>query len=113
MDLLRYSRRRGGIFRTVSAIILVLFLKGCGPEVSEPDKTSFGGEALGTTYGITYYSEGPSENKINNLAFQQAIDSTFGVINQSMSTYLPDSDISRINRGRYHGAGRCHVPRGI
>lgn len=50
------------------------------------------GSALGTTYNITYLS-----NK--ELDFQTEIDSVFAAVNKSMSTYLPDSDISKINRG--------------
>ncbi|MGY5847178.1 FAD:protein FMN transferase [Salegentibacter sp. HM20] len=50
------------------------------------------GEALGTTYQIKYYSE-------KEIELNKALDSIFRSINQSMSTYLPDSDISRINAG--------------
>lgn len=50
------------------------------------------GEALGTTYQILFFH--PEE-----LDLQKSVDSIFVVINNSMSTYLDDSDISRINRG--------------
>ncbi|MBT8291334.1 MAG: FAD:protein FMN transferase [Muriicola sp.] len=50
------------------------------------------GEALGTTYSIIYISK-------DTLNLQRQIDSVFSVVNQSMSTYIPGSDISRINRG--------------
>ncbi len=50
------------------------------------------GEALGTTYSIQFYSE-------NELEFDKALDSIFEVVNASMSTYISNSDISRINRG--------------
>ncbi|MEL6975117.1 MAG: FAD:protein FMN transferase [Bacteroidota bacterium] len=50
------------------------------------------GEALGTTYGITFIAK-------EKIDAQQQIDSVFRVINASLSTYIPDSDISRINRG--------------
>ncbi len=53
--------------------------------------TQFGG-ALGTSYSITIlYPEA--------LNLEREIDSVFRVINYSMSTYLPDSDISKINDG--------------
>ena len=42
---------------------------------------------------IILYSKGKS-NSVN----QDEIDSLFAVINQSMSTYMADSDISKINR---------------
>lgn len=50
------------------------------------------GSALGTTYKIIYIT--PSD-----LDLGKEIDSVFAVINQSLSTYIPDSDISKINRG--------------
>ncbi|MEL6304214.1 MAG: FAD:protein FMN transferase [Bacteroidota bacterium] len=50
------------------------------------------GEALGTTYGLTFIAK-------EKIDAQQQIDSVFRVINASLSTYIPDSDISRINRG--------------
>ncbi|MGI0107547.1 FAD:protein FMN transferase [Salinimicrobium sp. WS361] len=50
------------------------------------------GEALGTTYAISYYSE-------DMIPLDKALDSIFERVNQSMSTYMESSDISRINRG--------------
>lgn len=52
----------------------------------------FSGEVFGTTYAIQY----ASDKEVN---YQQAFDSLFAIINQSMSTYIPDSKISRINKG--------------
>ena len=53
---------------------------------------SFEGEALGTSYHIKYYSE-------ENIPFQKGLDSIIESINNSMSTYRKNSDISRINDG--------------
>ena len=50
------------------------------------------GEAQGSTYHIKYISS-------NNENLEPAIDSILKVIDQSMSTYKPDSDISKINAG--------------
>lgn len=52
------------------------------------------GYALGTSYSVQYKSFGLEKEKI-----QFEIDSLFTVINASMSTYLPSSIISKINRG--------------
>ena len=49
------------------------------------------GEAQGTTYSITYIAKAPVE--------KAAIDSILQVIDLSMSTYIDNSLISRINRG--------------
>ena len=47
---------------------------------------------MGTSYRITYISD-------KKLDYRPEIDSVFTAINHSMSTYIPDSDISRINNG--------------
>ncbi|WP_339611883.1 FAD:protein FMN transferase [uncultured Planktosalinus sp.] len=48
------------------------------------------GEALGTTYSIQY--DGDQD-------YHEALIKVFDLVNQSMSTYLPSSDISKINVG--------------
>ena len=55
----------------------------------EHKNTKVSGKVFGTSYSIIYDSD---EN------FQKEFDSLFGVINKSMSTYLSDSDISKLNR---------------
>ncbi|MCT8340747.1 FAD:protein FMN transferase [Flavobacteriaceae bacterium TK19130] len=50
------------------------------------------GEAFGTVYSIKYYDEGKSDIKAG-------VDAIVTKVNESVSTYLPDSDISKINRG--------------
>ncbi len=51
------------------------------------------GFALGTTYNIQYVAN----TSVDEV--QTGIDSILNVINKSLSTYLPQSDISKINRG--------------
>lgn len=51
------------------------------------------GEALGTTFTIIY--EVPSDT----VSYREDIETVFERVNASMSTYLTESDISRINRG--------------
>ncbi len=75
--------------KIVSIAFLVLVL-GCGPR--DLVKNQNWGNALGTTYSIIYIADEP-------LDYQQEIDSVFQVLNQSMSTYIPTSDISKINEG--------------
>ncbi len=55
-------------------------------------KNSNTGDALGTSYSILYLAK-------DSLDLKQGIDSVFQVVNASMSTYIPSSDISRINKG--------------
>lgn len=49
------------------------------------------GQIFGTTYGVQYY-EADEEN------FQKDFEQLFGSVNQSMSTYIPNSIISKINK---------------
>jgi len=73
-------------------VILSLFLLvSCKKDNSET-MFSLMGEAQGTTYGIKYISEKERITKTE-------IDSIFQEIDASLSTYKPDSDISKINAG--------------
>jgi len=53
--------------------------------------TKLSGSVFGTSYSIIYSAE---------VNYQRQIDSLFKVINESMSTYIWDSDISRLNRNK-------------
>ena len=50
------------------------------------------GNAFGTTYNIQFYSE-------RNIDFKKGLDSVIDDVNHSVSTYIPNSDISKINQG--------------
>ncbi|SOS48752.1 FAD:protein FMN transferase [Tenacibaculum dicentrarchi] len=69
----------------------ILFLS-C-TQKKESSKNKLQGFVFGTTYHITYFE---NENKAN---YQKSIDSLFSLVNNSLSTYLPTSDISKINKG--------------
>ncbi len=81
-------------FRIKLVVLWSVFLPAiaCRDKPPEFIKNFNGGGALGTSYSITYLAKG-------ELDFQKEIDSVFDAVNQSMSTYLPTSDISRINKG--------------
>ncbi|MFS4494808.1 FAD:protein FMN transferase [Maribacter sp. 2308TA10-17] len=73
-------------------ILLMVFLLGsCTPKESKIYKNQNVGGALGTSYNIIYLAN-------QELDYQKEIDSVFATVNKSMSTYIPDSDISKINR---------------
>lgn len=72
-------------------IALVLLFVNCAPK-ERWVKNQNVGEAFGTTYSIIYIAH-------EELDYQKEIDSVITAVNASMSTYLPDSDISRINAG--------------
>ena len=58
-----------------------------------PEAKQLKGIALGTSYNIQYLSF-VTKNQV-----KKGIDSIFYELNKSLSTYLPNSDISKINRG--------------
>ena len=68
-----------------------MVMVACQPSVNEKVYL-IEGEAQGSTYHIKYIAE-----RDENL--KPAIDSILEVIDLSMSTYRPDSAISKINQG--------------
>ncbi len=73
-------------------VLSIFLLVGCGLTSFKYVKNTNSGGALGTSYSIIYLSDDEQD-------FQKEIDSVFNAVNQSLSTYIPTSDISRINRG--------------
>lgn len=76
----------------INLILLSSLLIGCTSKEVQFQKIQ--GYALGTSYAISYVS-----NSLQPEQLTQKVDSIFHVLNRSLSTYLPDSDISKINRG--------------
>ncbi|WP_149277376.1 FAD:protein FMN transferase [Pareuzebyella sediminis] len=72
--------------------LLGLLMVSCTGKQPELVRNQIQGGALGTSYSLIYLTHG-SEN------FQKEIDSVFTAVNGSLSTYIPTSDISKINRG--------------
>lgn len=78
---------------TIKKIVFFIFflsLVSCNSEI-ERKEYNLQGVVFGTTYSITYL------NATKN--YQQSLDSLFLEINKSMSTYIPTSDITKINNG--------------
>lgn len=78
--------------KRASLFFLCIYLAACAESNHEIVQNQNTGAAFGTTYSIIYQS-----NK--KLDFQEEIDSVIVVVNHSLSTYIPDSDISKINNG--------------
>lgn len=77
--------------KKVSIILLILIGVACQKH-PENDYRQLEGLAFGTSFHINM--EDP-----DRLVTEKAIDSLIHVFNKSLSTYIPNSDISRINRG--------------
>lgn len=68
--------------------LLLIFCFGLVSCSNTPEQLRAAGPVFGTTYSIIYDS---SQN------FETAFDSLFFEVNRSMSTYIPTSDISKVN----------------
>lgn len=76
--------------KNIIAVFTILVLISCKSDKNEVNIIQNVGEAFGTTYNIQYESETDYHDQLKKIV---------EVVNQSMSTYIPTSDISRINQG--------------
>ncbi len=60
------------------------------PSTSQSQRMVVSGTTMGTTYRVVYLDDQYRD-------YKQGIDSLLRVFNQSLSTYIPDSEISRFN----------------
>jgi thiamine biosynthesis lipoprotein len=72
--------------KSVFLLIITVTIVSCKPE---PKNTKLSGQVFGTSYSVIYDT---------NINYEKQFDSLFYVINKSMSTYIQDSDISKLNR---------------
>ncbi|MGG6230127.1 FAD:protein FMN transferase [Tenacibaculum sp. SDUM215027] len=77
------------IKRITLLVVSLLLVIACKEEKKE-NTVKLQGAVFGTTYHITY---------LDKVDYQKPIDSLFSLVNKSLSTYMPTSDISKINQG--------------
>ena len=77
--------------KTIHFLFLLLLLAACEPRVMQ-QKINFTGMAQGTYYAVTYFDHLGRD-------FQPQIDSLLQAFDMSVSMWVPESVISRINRG--------------
>ncbi|MDD2557625.1 MAG: FAD:protein FMN transferase [Desulfuromonadaceae bacterium] len=92
--------------RPLLALIILLLLSITLPPLLRHQPTSdvevgsesvtLSGRTMGTTYNVTFIRE--NDAKIKPDRVHQAIETRLQEINQHMSTYIPNSEISRINK---------------
>lgn len=70
-------------------LFLVLILNACQ---QQDNYVRISGKTMGTTYNVTL-----EKKQLNPQQLQQKIDSRLARINQLMSTYIPDSELSLFN----------------
>lgn len=71
--------------------LLILVSISCKQKQKESQLVKLSGPVFGTGFNIQY-----ADNE--NSDYSKEIDSLFNDINKSLSTYIPDSDISKLNR---------------
>ncbi len=75
--------------RLITGILILALGFSCAEKQKQVNNTIVKGDVFGTYFRVTYNSE---------VEFEKAFDSLFNAVNKSMSTYIPNSDISRLNR---------------
>ena len=81
---------RASLFFIISLVIL---LSGCDQSTHEP--MTLQGKTMGTTYSITLSKP---EKDLTATALQSDIDQLLLSVNEQMSTYIDDSEISQFNQ---------------
>lgn len=72
--------------------VLILVLSSCSPDVK---LSKFQGKTMGTTYHIRYIGEG---GDVSNSKLKDLVDLELKALNQTMSTYIPNSELSLFNK---------------
>ncbi len=88
----RVSSSQGAI--SIFLLTIMLFISGCGADKT-PQEVFLEGKTMGTTYHIKYFAD---DKSVDATKLQQQIDTQLKAVNQSMSTYIPDSEINTFNK---------------
>ncbi|WP_427833993.1 FAD:protein FMN transferase [Actinobacillus pleuropneumoniae] len=74
--------------------ISAIFLTACN---KAPEQITLKGKTMGTTYTVKYIDNGELQNLQKPGEVQKTLDDLLKQVNNEMSTYQPDSQISRFN----------------
>ncbi|OOH86399.1 thiamine biosynthesis protein ApbE [Pasteurellaceae bacterium 15-036681] len=64
----------------------------------EPKQIALSGKTMGTTYNVKYIDDGSIQNLAKPDEMQKQLDELLTIVNDEMSTYQKDSQISRFNQ---------------
>jgi FAD:protein FMN transferase len=78
--------------------LLIVFLILCGCNSHPEDPIVIQGMTMGTNYSITL----GIQSEFSTVELQDEIDTLLDSINQKMSTYIDDSELSKINQSNSH-----------
>jgi thiamine biosynthesis lipoprotein len=87
-----YTFSRWKLFLTISAFLFTF--SSCSDRKQELEKYPFSGTTMGTTYSVSIVDE---PQKFLNTNIHLSVDSLLIEINKQMSTYIPNSEISKFN----------------
>jgi thiamine biosynthesis lipoprotein len=90
-----HMARKAFYIPSLLVIAGIVLLSACSK--SDNDMQALTGATMGTTYNIKYMLPAQSLDT-NRTELQQLIDQRLLDINQLMSTYLPDSELSQLNQ---------------
>ncbi len=81
------------IMRPAALLLVAFFLTACGQD-AKPRVIGFTGLTMGTSYTLKWVAQDTSQVE----SVRQQAEQVLAQINQSMSTYIPDSELSRLNQ---------------
>jgi thiamine biosynthesis lipoprotein len=88
------SKLASPLLPALRALLLLMLAAGLAA-CSKSEATRLYGSTMGTTYSVVI--PGLPEG-ITAQSLQETIDTRLAVVNQQMSTYIPDSELSRLNQ---------------
>lgn len=93
------NRKKNAIYSLILVLLILSvwwYRKSDEGETNKPfedyTKVIFEGKTMGTTYQVKYL--GP-----DGISYKEEVDSLLEKVNLSLSTYIPESEISQFNRG--------------
>ncbi len=87
----RKSHSSGWLF--CIAALAIAALAGCSE--GQPEAVNLSGPTMGTTWNVTYIPA--PEAGMDEVSLRNRIQAELDAVDASMSTYLPDSELSRLN----------------
>ncbi|MFC3033424.1 FAD:protein FMN transferase [Pseudoalteromonas fenneropenaei] len=78
----------------IAATLFSVLLTACNPAINNTSMLEIHGKTMGTTYSIKVF---PGDIDLTSSSLQAEVDEALLEVNQSMSTYIPDSEINQFN----------------
>ena len=95
MKMLKFVITMIRSLKNILLIFALFFLVSCKPNELQLKKVIFSGPMMGTQYRIIVLLNKDSESQANEI--ESSVIEAMNLVNQSMSSYLPDSELNRIN----------------